>query len=294
MEHRRASARPKRAPRRRADPPIARPLRARRLPAFRPGQMVSRRKPAALGVRLYWRKDGEPIWNESRSDRDHRSGRAKAAIEDAERFAEGTAEQARRRFRTSSCRRIEDPSLLVAERKRACRSTSIPAIPNLSDPEERARHGARVRPGASTSRRASCCRCSAGTRRPRLVSHGLRWVSEKWSLRRGKLFLVPGDLPVRLPAALGLAAPWCLRPPIPISIPQDPLEERGALAGLCADAAGQRVEHFERCEAAEHTAGSCQEEWILSRARCAPLYRSSARRRHLRVHAARRKAGRLS
>jgi uncharacterized protein (DUF2126 family) len=35
---------------RRADPPPARALRARRLPALRPGQVVSGRKPAALDL----------------------------------------------------------------------------------------------------------------------------------------------------------------------------------------------------------------------------------------------------
>ena len=50
MEHRRA--RPDQAhPRRRTDPPPARPLRAGRPPALRPGQMVSGRAAAALGVR---------------------------------------------------------------------------------------------------------------------------------------------------------------------------------------------------------------------------------------------------
>ncbi len=49
VEHRRR--RPDQArPRRRPDPPPARPLRARRLPALRPGQMVSRRNPAALDL----------------------------------------------------------------------------------------------------------------------------------------------------------------------------------------------------------------------------------------------------
>ena len=50
MEHRRGRA-DQAGPRRRTDPPPARPFRAGRLPALRPGQMVSRRKPAALGLR---------------------------------------------------------------------------------------------------------------------------------------------------------------------------------------------------------------------------------------------------
>ena len=50
VEHRRRRADQAR-PRRQADPPPARPLRARRPAASRPGQVVSGREPAALGLR---------------------------------------------------------------------------------------------------------------------------------------------------------------------------------------------------------------------------------------------------
>jgi len=47
---------------RQADPPPARPLRAGRDAALWPGQMVSGRKPAALGLWSVWRTDGVPMW----------------------------------------------------------------------------------------------------------------------------------------------------------------------------------------------------------------------------------------
>ena len=81
-----------------------------------------------------------------------------------------------------------------------------PGDPKLDEPEERARIRAGVRAAASTCRSATCCRCSAGTRKPRPRS----WLSEKWPLRRGALFLIPGDSPIgfRLPlASLPYVAP---------------------------------------------------------------------------------------
>ena len=44
--------------------PPAAAFRAGRPSALRPGQMVPRRAAAALGVRLYWRRDGEPLWTD--------------------------------------------------------------------------------------------------------------------------------------------------------------------------------------------------------------------------------------
>ena len=73
-----------------------------------------------------------------------------------------------------------------------------PGDPKLDDPAERARIVRVFERGLGDAGRLSCCRCSAGTRRP---SRG--WVSEKWELRRGQLFLVPGDFPVGFRLPLG-------------------------------------------------------------------------------------------
>ena len=109
MEHR--GGRPDQAhPRRRADPPAARPLRAGRASALRPGQMVSGRAAAALGLlAATGARDGVPIWRNARSDRGGRRRRMPPATDDAHRFARALAGAARHRQPSTCCRRSRIP-----------------------------------------------------------------------------------------------------------------------------------------------------------------------------------------
>ena len=94
-----------------------------------------------------------------------------------------------------------------------------PGDSKLADPEERARFARVFEPGPERARAVLCCRCSAGTPRP-----GTRgWISQQWPMRRGALFLMPGDSPVgfRLPLK---SLPYAPPSAYPFLVEQDPTE----------------------------------------------------------------------
>jgi len=189
---------------------------------LRAGQMVSGRKPAALGVRSLlaqgWRAD---LKNSDLIATIENPRRAK--IEDAERFAEGTAGEAWRRFRDSSCRRSKTQAI-GCRRKPACRPNVDPSDSRLSDPEERSRMARVFDQGLNVPK---------GFVLPiqRWNADAGRWRSERWKLRRGNLFLTPGDSP------LGLRLPIASLPHIPAEeypyiVEQDSAGATGGTAGV--------------------------------------------------------------
>ena len=121
-------------------------LCARRPAALRAGQMVSGRKPAALGVRPLLAQGRRADLEEFRSDRRRSRGRTRPRIEDAERFAEGTAKKlgVDSEFIMPA---FEDPSALAAEGSRPaaqCRSQRFQTVRS----RRALAHGAGVRSGA--------------------------------------------------------------------------------------------------------------------------------------------------
>ena len=167
---------------------------------------------------LYWRKDGVPIWKNSDLIATIENPR-KADINDAEHFAEGTA----KRLGVDSefvLPAFEDPGHWL-QKEAGLPPNVDPTDSKLSDPEERARMARVFDSGLNTPK---------GFVLPiqRWNADAARWKSERWKLRRGNLFLMPGDSPLglRLPIA---SLPYIPPDDYPYVVEQDPLEPREEL-----------------------------------------------------------------
>ncbi|KUL96854.1 IMP dehydrogenase [Bosea sp. WAO] len=185
---------------------------------------------------LYWRQDGEPIWRNAAliarepgaltgSDREHEVVPTPAAVET---LAAGLAE----RLGIGPDHVLpayEDTGHWLA-REGQLPANVDPLDPKLSDPEERARMVRVFERGLDKP-----SGYVIPVQRWQAEANDRRWRSEKWKLRRGRLFLVPGDSPVGYRLPLG-SLPHLPKSAYPHIHPQDPLEPRGPLPGSSAAA----------------------------------------------------------
>ncbi|MFT4116237.1 DUF2126 domain-containing protein [Bradyrhizobium sp.] len=166
---------------------------------------------------LYWRKDGVPIWKNADLIAKIENPR-RPEVRDAEAFIEGTA--ARLGIDLGYIMpAYEDPAYWL--QKEAELPVNVdPSDSKLSDPEARARMARVFDQGVGTPR---------GFVLPiQRWNAPPRWRSERWPLRRNRLFLSPGDSPLglRLPmGSLGHVPPN----QYPYIVEQDPMEPRGKL-----------------------------------------------------------------
>lgn len=169
---------------------------------------------------LYWRKDGEPIWRNPALIASE-NARAPVPVSQAESFTRNIAE----RLGISADHVLpayEDSAHWMLKEGELPINVE-PTDPKISDPEERARF-VRVF-GRGLGEPAGFV---LPVQRWNAPAQDRRWRSERWPLRRGQLFLVPGDSPVglRLPIA---SLPWVPPESYPHVVTQDPLEPRGPL-----------------------------------------------------------------
>ncbi|MEM9317435.1 MAG: transglutaminase family protein [Pseudomonadota bacterium] len=180
---------------------------------------------------LYWRRDGGPIWADASLIAEEGAD-AQATPDAAAALLAGMAE--RLDLDTEHVQAaFEDPAEWLVKEANLPRNVS-PANSELKDAEARARI-ARVFDRGLTEPAGYVLPVQRWQGRPT----GARWQSELWQMRRGRLFLVPGDSPVgyRLPLE---ALPHLEESAYPFILPSDPSEPRGPLPDARAALAARR------------------------------------------------------
>ena len=163
---------------------------------------------------LYWRTDGQPLWTDQ-SLIARESANDNATITDASRFTEKLCDTLGLPT-DSAIPAYEDAAhFVLVEQKLPVGIT--PEKNKLDDPAERERL-VRVFDRGVTAPASYVLPIQVWQTHDR----GRRWVTERWTLRREKLFLVPGDSPAgfRLPlGSLPVVAPTIQYPHV---LPRDP------------------------------------------------------------------------
>jgi uncharacterized protein (DUF2126 family)/transglutaminase-like putative cysteine protease len=188
---------------------------------------------------LYWRKDGKPIWS---------NPALVANMERTETASDPTPDIAATFASAFAVKLGLDPDYIIPAyedpahwmlKEGQLPINVDPGDPKIDDAEERARMMRVFERGLSTP---------TGFVLPiqRWNARGARgWMSERWPLRRGRLFLAPGDSPVGLRLPLN-ALPWVAPSAYPYVHNQDPMEERDALPD---------PSHFQQVHSEIHSTG---------------------------------------
>ncbi|MRG56046.1 IMP dehydrogenase [Phyllobacterium sp. SYP-B3895] len=177
---------------------------------------------------LYWRKDGKPIWvDPNLIAAENSKGDIKPA--DAEKLLTGMANVLGVETEMVAPA-YEDPAEWLVKEGNLPANVD-PSNSKLKDPEERSRMS-RVFERGLTEPTGYVLPVQRWNSQ---AVAGPRWRSEKWTTRRGRLFLVPGDSPVGYRLPLG-ALPHVPPSEYPYIVPVDPSVERGPLADSIAQA----------------------------------------------------------
>ena len=165
---------------------------------------------------LYWRSDGQPLWEDRKWLASEVASPA-ATIADAEGFVTALCNGLGLPEASAMAAYEDTAHFLLVEQKLPLDET--PATNTLQDPAERKRIISVFDHGLENP---------VSYVLPIQVWHtedrGRRWVTERWGLRRNKLYLVPGDSPA------GFRLPLGSLPPIPAVayphvLPRDPFAD---------------------------------------------------------------------
>jgi uncharacterized protein (DUF2126 family)/transglutaminase-like putative cysteine protease len=170
---------------------------------------------------LYWRRDGLPIWqNPDLIASEVSEGATKAQ---AEALLQGIAKTLGLPDENVTPA-FEDPTEWIVKEGQLPENVT-PEDSKLKDPEERNRM-ARVFSRGLTEPSGYVLPVQRWQSRAAQT-----WISEKWKLRRGYLFLVPGDSPVGYRLPLG-SLPYVKPSDFPNISPGDPMRPMGKLPDL--------------------------------------------------------------
>ena len=179
-----------------------------------PGESLPR---WALGC--YWRKDGKPLWKNSRLladvSRDYGSG-----IDEAKQFIETLADILE--VSRSYIREGFEDTVHYLHKEQLLPVNVDPLDPKINDPEERARMVQAFRRGLG-----------AVVSYVLPLQHG-SWKSGPWPFRGDRMFLLPGDSPAGLRLPLD-SLPWVAPEDIPDQFSLDPMADTGPLPDLHED-----------------------------------------------------------
>ena len=170
---------------------------------------------------LYWRRDGQPIWQNSDLIAKENAETGVGAVQ-ADQFLRTMAEVLEVEPELVMPA-FEDPAQWII-RESSLPENVTPENSKLKDPEERLRI-ARVFGRGLTEPSGFVLPIQPWQAKDRRL---VRWRSEPWRTRRGKLYLMPGDSPVgyRLPLS---ALPWVPPSAYPHVYPADPTEPKSPL-----------------------------------------------------------------
>ncbi|QHQ35513.1 DUF2126 domain-containing protein [Algicella marina] len=179
---------------------------------------------------LYWRKDGKPIWHDpellAREDTNEDVG-----PEDAQALLQGIAE-ALEVPRENVVPAFEDPGEWILKEGKLPDNVT-PDNSKLKDPEERARLAKVFERGLTNA-----VGYVLPVQRWQSAARKGGWMSEVWKLRRGRVFLVPGDSPVGYRLPLG-SLPYVPPSSYPFVYPEDPTIPRAPLSDPLAPQGGE-------------------------------------------------------
>ena len=171
---------------------------------------------------LYWRTDRQPLWeNPGLIAREHVP--QAATIEEAKTFASALCSQLGLPGDSAMAAYEDAAHFVLVEQKLPIGAT--PAKNGLDDPAERERL-IRVFDRGLTQPVSYVLPIQVWQTRDR----GRRWVTERWALRRDKLFLTPGDSPAGFRLPIG-SMPAVAPVDYPHVLPSDPFAARPPLPG---------------------------------------------------------------